>query len=173
MADFTVIPPSTFDSDQPVIGATHLAMYQNLFAANEGSPGAPKTQSQALALAYASGNGSAGSGATVPFVTLLNVSRVAAYFYTAGIAAIDDSSGGERITSLLYQTSSDNGATWSASTTIETVQSISNERLHVARNGIIVVPAGTDAIRLLIQANTNGGTSTAQATIIGIAGTVP
>lgn len=48
MADFTVIPPETFDTDAPVLGATHLAMYQNLFAVTEGALGAPRIARAAI-----------------------------------------------------------------------------------------------------------------------------
>jgi hypothetical protein len=48
LADFTVIPPETFDTDAPVLGATHLAMYQNLFAVTEGALGAPRLTRAAM-----------------------------------------------------------------------------------------------------------------------------
>lgn len=48
MTDFTAIPASTFDTDEPILGATHLAMYQNLFAFAEQSPGAPRAAARTV-----------------------------------------------------------------------------------------------------------------------------
>lgn len=45
MTDWTTIPVSTFDADEPVLGSTHLAMYQNFFALASGASNAPPIQS--------------------------------------------------------------------------------------------------------------------------------
>jgi hypothetical protein len=42
MANWTDIPDDVFDVDEPVVGATHLAILKNITALAEGAAGAPK-----------------------------------------------------------------------------------------------------------------------------------
>lgn len=170
MSDFTVIPPSTFDTDQPVLGATHLAMYENLFAAGEGAPNAPKFGSAALNMAW--GTGTASNNAEI--CRIVNVSRIAVFFYTAGLR-VSSSSTSTRITSLFFSQSYDGGATWSALETLAAISAAGSSQItsteYSAASGIKGVPVGVNAVRLVCGINsTTAGSGTVNATLLGIAG---
>ena len=48
MSDWTEIPDETFDTDNPVLGSTHLSIFKNFKALADGAAGAPKVQTKAL-----------------------------------------------------------------------------------------------------------------------------
>lgn len=65
MSDYTAIPSSTFETDKPVLGSTHLAMYENLIAVTEGAAGAPKHQPASLNTAVLTYTGTLAAGSTL------------------------------------------------------------------------------------------------------------
>jgi hypothetical protein len=48
MANWTDIPDDVFDVDEPVVGATHLAILKNITALAEGAAGAPRINGKAI-----------------------------------------------------------------------------------------------------------------------------
>ena len=48
MSDWTEIPDETFDTDNPVLGSTHLAIFKNFKALADGAADAPKIQYDAI-----------------------------------------------------------------------------------------------------------------------------
>ena len=167
MADWTELDTNGLLPGEPFTSAKALAFFENPVAMGEGKPNAPKVVSEALDMLAETGT------ATTSYTDLGRIDKVL-------ISCTARASGGPsfgRTAIIRYRTSTDNGATWSATTDIVSVEAAVNNSEQIT--GFAVVSLGSAANAIEVQVTFTGSTGSGSGSnsgafsILGVSGVSP
>ena len=171
MADYIGITEAQSNPFAPLTSELVKQLRDNPIAIAEGAPGAPKVQGVALGGLFAGqGETSRASSGSSTILTVTDLDDVKTILLSGYARRIEG--GANHRATVFYNTSTDNGDSWSSVNTILCVaEAPSGTPSNDASNSIVIdLSGGINAIRILLSQQVDAGSSEANALVLILEG---